>query len=122
MASKEFSESEKAAFEVDSVAAFSDYWQKTNSAKEDFDRSHEKGCGLWAKRYQSSAALIQPFLDDFSPIVKIVKGFGAPYGGIAVGTISLLFAVSISPGVSIHFVSRADITRWQGTRMQWSKV
>lgn len=121
--SKEFSENEKAAFKVDSVAAFSDYWQKTNSAKEDFDRSHEKGCGLWAKRYQSSAAFVQPFMDDFSPIVEIVKDFGAPYGGVAVGTISLLFAVSISPGVSIHFVPRADTTRrWQGTRMQGSKV
>lgn len=94
VASKGFSENEKAALKVDSVAAFKDYWEETNSAKEKFDRSHEKGCGLWAKRYQSSAAVIQPFVNDFSPIIQIVRDFGAPYGAIAVGTMSLLFAVA----------------------------
>lgn len=84
MASKRFSENEKAAFTVNSVAAFSDYWHNSNSAKEKFDRSHENGCGLWAKRCQSSAAFIQPFMDEFSPIVQIVKDFSAPYGGVAV--------------------------------------
>ena len=111
MASKEFSENEQAAIKVDSVAAFSDYWQYTNSAKENFDRSHEKGCGLWAKRYQSSAAFIQPFMDDFSPIIRIVKDFGAPYGGVAVGTISLLFAVSVNSRVANHLVPPADTIR-----------
>ena len=42
-----------------------------------------------------SAAAVQPFMKDFSPIIDIVKDFGAPYGGIALGTVSLLFAVKI---------------------------
>lgn len=94
LASKRFSAREKAAYNVHSVDAFREYWQDANSAKEDFDQSHEKGCGLWAKRYQSSTALIKPFFDDFSPLVRIVKDLGAPYGGVALATMTLLFAVS----------------------------
>lgn len=105
------------------MAAFKEYWEETNSAKEHFDRSHEKGCGLWAKRYQSSAAFVQPFLDDFSPIVNIVKDFGAPYGAVAVGTMSLLFAVSFNSGVFKHLVPPADTTRrWQGIKMKLRKA
>lgn len=118
VASKGFSENEKAALKVDSVAAFKDYWEEANSAKEKFDRSHEKGCGLWAKRYQSSAAVIQPFVNDFSPIIQIVRDFGAPYGAIAVGTMSLLFAVSVKSGGFHSMVPSAQtMGRLQGTRM-----
>ena len=118
VASKGFSENEKAAWKVDSVAAFKDYWEEANSAKEKFDRSHEKGCGLWAKRYQSSAATIQPFLDDFSPIIQIVRDFGAPYGAIAVGTVSLLFAVSVKSGGFHGMIPSAQtMRRLQATRI-----
>ena len=95
MASKDFSAREKKAYEVTSVDAFGEYWQGVSSAKEDFDQSHEKGCGLWAKRYQSSTAFIKPFFDDFSPLVRIVKALGAPYGDVALATMTLLFAVSV---------------------------
>lgn len=94
--SKGFSDGEKAALRVDSSDAFNSFWQRTENAKEEFDRSHEKGSGALGRRYQSAASLILPFMEDFSPIVQIVKDFGAPYGGLAVGTISLLFAVSAS--------------------------
>ena len=118
VASKGFSEKEKAAFKVDSVAAFTNYWEEVNSVKENFDRSHEKGCGLWAKRYQSSAAVIQPFVNDFSPIIQIVRDFGAPYGAIAVGTMSLLFAVSLTPGGVHSMIPPAQtMRRLQRTRM-----
>ena len=95
LASKDFSTREKEAYGVATVDAFSGYWQGVNSAKEDFDKSHEKGCGLWAKRYQSSTAFIKPFFDDFSPLVRTVKALGAPYGDIALATMTLLFAVSV---------------------------
>ena len=94
MRNKGLSEREKAALEVDSVPAFRDCWQHMNSARESFDRSHERGCGLLGRRYQSSAAFVLPFMEQFSPIVQIVKDFGAPYGGIAVGTVSIFFVVS----------------------------
>lgn len=93
--SKRFSEHEKSAISLESPTNFDEYWQNTNNAKNTFDRSSDKGCGLWTRRYQSSAAAVQPFMKDFSPIIDIVKDFGAPYGGIALGTISLLFAVTM---------------------------
>ena len=96
MKSKTFSEYEQAALKIDSVDAFHSYWERTIKAQDSFENSHENGCGLWARRYQSSATFVLPFMDDFSPIIRIVKDLGAPYGGAAVGTLSLLFAVSAS--------------------------
>ena len=121
--SKAFTRTEKAALDVDSAAAFKDYWEETNSALGDFDRSHEKGCGLRSKRYQYVAADAQRFVNEFSPIVQIVKDFGAPYGAVAVGTMSLLFAVSVNPAVFDHFVRPANIARrWPGTSMKSRKA
>ena len=94
--SKDYSEAEKAVINFDTVAQFDAFWQKTNDAKEEFDQSHERGCGLCSKSYQSSAVVIRSFMKDFSPIIDIVKDFAAPYGGMAVGTISVLFAVGLS--------------------------
>ena len=91
--SKEYSETEKAVFNFNTFAEFDAFWQKTNDAKEEFDQSHERGCGLWSKNYQSSAVVARSFMKDFSPIIDIVRDFGAPYGGLAVGTVSVLFAV-----------------------------
>ena len=123
VASKEFSKDEKAAFNVDSVAAFEDFWQNTNTARADFDRGQERGCGLWVKRYQSSAAFISPFMKDFSPIVQIVRDFGAPYGAVAVGTISVLFAVSVDFSYVESLVPPADtMRRWQRIKTRLRKV
>ena len=96
MNSKNLSEDEKAALEIDSMDSFYGYWDRTKTAQDSFDHSHENGCGLWGRRYQRSAAFVLPFMDDFSPIIRIVRDLGAPYGGAAIGTLSLLFAVSAS--------------------------
>ena len=123
MASKDFSKDEKAALNVDSLVAFEDFWQNTNTAKADFDRGKERGCGLCVKRYQSSAAFISPFMKDFSPIVQIVRDFGAPYGAVAVGTMSLLFAVSVDFSYVESLVPPADtMRRWQRTKIRWRKI
>ena len=123
MASKEFSKDEKAALNVVSVAAFEDFWQNTNMAKADFDRGKERGCGLCVKRYQSSAAFISPFMKDFSPIVQIVRDFGAPYGAVAVGTMSLLFAVSVDFSFVESLVPPTDtMRRWRRTKIRLRKV
>jgi hypothetical protein len=91
--SNEFSEDEKKAIQYNTLAEFKAYWAKVNEAKSDFDISHEKGRGLWSKRYQSLATIVQSFMDDFSPLVQIIRDFGAPYGGVALGVISVLFVV-----------------------------
>jgi hypothetical protein len=96
MHSKDFSEDEKCAVQYDTLIEFKKHWAEANDAKSNFDSSHEKGCGLWSKRYQSLSTVVQSFMEDFSPLVEIIKDFGAPYGGIAIGTISLLFVVCFS--------------------------
>ena len=121
--SKDFSKEEKAAFNVDSVAAFEDFWRDTNTARANFDRDKERGCGLCVKRYQSSAAFLSPFMKDFSPIVQIVRDFGAPYGAVAVGTMSVLFAVSVDLSYVESSVTPADtMRRWQRIRIRLRKV
>ena len=98
VSSKLFSETEKSALECDTVAKFGIFWEQANNTRMAFDRSHEKGCGLLAKRYQISAVLVHDFMDAFSPIIDVVKDFGAPYGGFAIGTISILFAARLVDG------------------------
>jgi hypothetical protein len=95
MQSNEFSEDEKKAIQHNTLAEFKAYWARANEAKSDFDVSHEKGRGLLSKRYQSLATIVQSFMDDFSPLVQIIKDFGAPYGDGALGTISVLFVVCL---------------------------
>lgn len=94
--SKDYSKIEKSVVNLDTVAEFDAFWQKTNDAKVEFDQNHERGCGLFSKRYQSSAVVVRSFMKDFSPIIEIVQDFAAPYGRLAVGTISVLFAVGLS--------------------------
>jgi hypothetical protein len=95
MHSNDFSEDEKRAVQYNTLVEFKKHWTEANEAKSNFDNSHEKGCGLWAKRYQSLSTVVQSFMDDFSPLVEIIKDFGAPYGSVALGTISLLFVVCL---------------------------
>lgn len=62
-------------------------------AQEGFEDDHEAGCGLWTRKVQGSAAVAKSFMDDFSPILDLVKNNAAPWGGLAVGTVSLFLAV-----------------------------
>ncbi|MCJ1266406.1 hypothetical protein MMC22_006291 [Lobaria immixta] len=92
--SNDYSVREKEVVGYETVAQFNAYWRKTTNANQEFDQSHTKGCGLFSKKYQSSAVVVQSFIQDFSPIIEIVKNFAAPYGGMALGTISVFFTVA----------------------------
>lgn len=94
--SNDYSVREKEVVGYETVAQFNAYWPKTTNANQEFDQSHTKGCGLFSKKYQSSAVVVQSFIQDFSPIIEIVKNFAAPYGGMALGTISVFFTVGLS--------------------------
>ena len=61
------------------------------SAQERFDRNHQKGCGLWSKKYQDMGSIVQGVVNDFSPLIELVRSCAPPYGGMAVGTVSLFF-------------------------------
>ena len=52
-------------------------------------------------------------MNDLSPVIQIVRDFGAPYGAIAVGTVSVLFAVSA--GISYNVVK---LMPWKGRSQQ----
>jgi len=93
MTSQNFSRAEKDAINCNTVTQFRKYWEDTSISRDAFENNHQKGCGLWVKRYPKTAVLVQEFMEDFNPIVEFVTMFAAPYGGIAVGTISVLFAV-----------------------------
>lgn len=88
LASKEFSQTEKATIQS---KTFEIAKKEAISAQARFDRKHQKGCGLWSKRYQDTATIVQGVIDDFSPLIELVKIFAAPFGCMAVGTVSLFF-------------------------------
>ncbi|KAF4462795.1 hypothetical protein FALBO_10392 [Fusarium albosuccineum] len=85
---------QKSAWDTNSNEALKNFWQTTFNAKVDFDAEHEHGAGRFSKTATSLAATAYDFLRDLSPIVEIVKDFGAPFGSMAIGTVCLLFAVA----------------------------
>jgi hypothetical protein len=87
---------EKAALNVHSVPEFRRFWTSTLDAKKAFENSHSHGVGLAGKQFQSVASYAVDILQNMDPLIQIIKDFGAPYGGMAIGTISLLFAVCTS--------------------------
>lgn len=90
-----FTDNEKAAMGNETMEDFKQYWAAVNTAASKFEDVHQRGCGLWARRYQETTASAQDFMERFSPIFDVVKDGTAPFGGIAVGTLSFLFAVSL---------------------------
>ncbi|KAL4800786.1 hypothetical protein BDV19DRAFT_352147 [Aspergillus venezuelensis] len=91
---KDFSDVEKATVQFGRIEQLRDYWNQASQAQRDFDDEHVAGCGLCARRYQTSGELVLGFMHDFSPIIDAVKDFAAPFGQLAVGTISLVFVVA----------------------------
>ncbi|KXT09871.1 hypothetical protein AC579_6743 [Pseudocercospora musae] len=86
----------RAAMKLDSPEQLAAFWvDNSKTAKSDWDTKHRKGWRLWVKRYQDFSQAANKFLQDFGPIVAIVKAAG-PYGELAIGIISVLFTVAES--------------------------
>ncbi|KAJ5915813.1 hypothetical protein N7454_010954 [Penicillium verhagenii] len=85
-----FSEEEKATLDFNSVEAFEDFWGSTWKAKEKFGAAHNSEIRSEIQSFVSSACDIMKNLD---PIVALVKDLGAPYGSLAIGTISFVFTL-----------------------------
>ncbi|KAJ6443245.1 LIM domain-containing protein [Purpureocillium lavendulum] len=100
--SRAFTQSEQAALQITSKDAFKDFWDSALTAKAAFDAEHERGARRLAKGAANLATSAHDFLRDVSPMVDIVKDFGAPYGGMAIGTICFLFAVRSKPPNNTH--------------------
>jgi hypothetical protein len=88
-----FSEGEKNALKIDSVSTFEKQWNLTIDSKGKFEASHDHGVGLAARRAQQFVESAYDVLQHMDPIVQLIKVFGAPYGSMAIGTISFLFTV-----------------------------
>jgi len=92
---RSFSEEEKAALNIDSVAAFDIFWNSALQSQNKFEGAHKHGAGLAMRNVQDFGASASDILQHMEPIVQVVKDFGAPSGGMAIGTITFLFTVRL---------------------------
>ncbi|RYP33461.1 hypothetical protein DL767_004739 [Monosporascus sp. MG133] len=95
---RKFTQEERSALSINSKEAFKDFFEAALDDQVAFDTEHEHGAGRLSKGATSLAASAHDILQDFSPIVDIVKDCGAPYGGMAIGTICFLFTVANNRG------------------------
>lgn len=92
---KEYSSTAREVVQFNSVEQFNNFFLKpTQDAQAKFENDHEHGAGLLAKGYQNMSTKALNFVNQFSPILQMVESCGYPYGGLAIGTISVLFTVS----------------------------
>jgi hypothetical protein len=105
MQSSDFSEDEKKAIHYNTLAEFKEYWGKAIETKSQLESCHEKERGLTSKRHRSFAAIVKRFMENFSPVIQIIRDFGAPYGNSAIGTISVLFVVSLADSKQLTMIN-----------------
>ena len=83
---------------IQSADDFEKFFGSALAAKGKFEASHRHGTGRAGRAIQNAGASAYEILQNMEPIVEIVKTFAAPYGGIAIGTISFLVTVgSLDP-------------------------
>ena len=83
------------AVQCRSYEDFVTFWTAASGrAEKEYVSRHQRGWRKWTRRTQSLGEDAAGFMKDFSPIVDLIKDCGAPFGGLAVGTLSLLFTVS----------------------------
>jgi hypothetical protein len=112
---------ELAALNVNTKETFMAFWQAARDAEADFDAKHEHGAGRLSKKTTSLAASAYDTMQIFSPLLNAIKDFGAPYGGMALGTLCLVFAVrqdKTPSRVEPHAESHIQV-RLLGTEREW---
>lgn len=78
---------------IESIDAFGEFWAAALGSKQRFDAERDHGTGLAKKTAVNFGASAYGIMKDVNPMLEIVKDFGAPYGGLAIGTVSFFFAV-----------------------------
>ncbi|KAF5562050.1 hypothetical protein FNAPI_3385 [Fusarium napiforme] len=81
-------------WQVTSEQTVNEAWRNAMNAKLEFDAKGNYGATHVARDINAFAATTYDVLRDFSPMVEIVKDLGAPFGGMAVGTVCCLFAIA----------------------------
>lgn len=90
---KRFTDLEQSALQVDSKEAFDTFWEKAWGDKSAFDKNRSHGWRRPGQKVISAASWASDFIHNLDPLVNIVKDFGAPFGGMAIGTICFLLTV-----------------------------
>lgn len=63
------------------------------AAQDSFHDARAVGTGRFFKRVTSLAATSYEMIEGFNPIINLLRDSGAPFGGLAIGTVCFLFAV-----------------------------
>lgn len=100
-----FTRAEQSALEIESRDAFKAFWEATLSDKNTFDMKHQQRGRRAATQVVSLSASAHDMLQSIDPLVNIIKDLGAPYGGMAIGTICFLLTVR-------HVLLGLDSNRW----------
>lgn len=116
--SNRFSREEKAALCLDSVHDFEIFWQSACQARYRFETDRKHGTKRTGKQILDFGATAYEVLHSMSPMLEVIRDLGAPYGSLAIGTISCLFAVS-SRNTRKYVVSSAKDIRLRRIGLVW---
>lgn len=102
--SRRFSNNEKAVLQFKTVDEFHIFWENAKGIKRDFEASNEDGVRRFAQESRGLATTASKILSDLSPMLNLIQDIAAPYGGMAVGVISFVFAVcfDLPIGLNVH--------------------
>lgn len=90
-----FTNEERLTLDITSQEAFETYWTATLNQKAGFDKNHEKGVAGAGKKANNQLASAYQIAQNFSPVMEMVKNFGAPFGGMALGTLCFVLVVRL---------------------------
>ena len=91
----QFSEEEKRALHIESVSAFNASFDAAIDARDEWEASRNHGVGQVIQTTQNVLVSSYVILQHLEPMVELVRHLGAPYGGMAIGTLSFLFVVCV---------------------------
>ncbi|KAK3399129.1 hypothetical protein B0T20DRAFT_351096, partial [Sordaria brevicollis] len=89
----QFSADEQAALKIESVAAFHQAWSDTVKWKIATEERRKHGSRRVGKFAQDFVVAASDIMSYMGPILNLIRDIGAPFGGMAIGTVSFLFTV-----------------------------
>ncbi|KAK1991739.1 hypothetical protein LX36DRAFT_589824 [Colletotrichum falcatum] len=86
--SKAFFAEEIAVLDIQTVAEFEQSWNLVIDSKRKLEASRQRGIGKLMDKVHQGMSSAHDILQHIDPIIQIVQTVGAPYGNMAIGTIS----------------------------------